>query len=73
MKSKLDNYKKIKGLMFFAKQTFLDEKGMEIMPTLEKLDIFKKELGKINTLVINLVHKLKGEDEVEYFGGPITT
>lgn len=72
MKSKLDNYMKIKKLLFIAKQTFLNEKGQEIIPTLESLEIFNKELGIINTLVINLVHKLKGTDEVEYFGGPIT-
>lgn len=72
MKNQIDNYKKIKKLLYCAKQTFLNEKGVEVVPTLEDLNVFKKELGIINTLVINLVHKLKGTDEVEYLGGPIT-
>ena len=51
MKVKIENYKKIKGLMVFAKQTFLNEKGQEITPTLENLVTFRKELRKITELV----------------------
>ncbi len=71
MKAKIENYSKIKKLQYWAKQTFLNEKGQEIVPTLEDLEVFNKELHKINTLVINLVHKLKGTDDIEYLGGPI--
>ena len=58
MKSKIENYKKIKKLQFFAKQTFLDEKGMEIMPTLENLMGFKEELNKIMRLLNQIEEKL---------------
>ena len=50
----LENYKKIKGLMFWAKQAFLNEKGREIMPTLENLEKFNEELTKIKTIVDEL-------------------
>ena len=72
MNTKIENYTKIKKLQYWAKQTFLNEKGQEIVPTLKSLDVFNKELHKINTLVINLLHELKETDEVEHFGGPIT-
>jgi len=58
MKNLLENYKKIKKLQFFAKQTFLDEKGMEIMPTLENLMGFKEELNKIMRLLNQIEEKL---------------
>ena len=58
MKSKLENYKKIKGLMFYAKQTFLDEKGMEIIPTLENLMEFKEKLNSIIRLLDEIEEKL---------------
>jgi len=61
MKNLLENYKKIKKLQFFAKQTFLDEKGMEIMPTLENLEVFRKELKKIINLVDELGYKMTGK------------
>lgn len=54
MNNKLDNYKKIKRLLYWAKQTFLNEKGMEILPTEEKLNIFKEELQKIVKIVEEL-------------------
>ena len=63
MNVKLENYKKIKGLMFFAKQTFLDEKGMEITPTLENLEVFRKELKKIIDLVDELGHDIQSKSE----------
>ncbi len=58
MKIKLENYSKIKKLQYWAKKTFLNEKGQEIMPTLEKLNIFKNELERINELVKNLEDEL---------------
>ena len=58
MKAKLENYKKIKGLMFYAKQTFLNEKGQEIMPTLENLMEFKEELNSIIRLLEEIEEKL---------------
>jgi len=58
MKAKLENYKKIKGLMFHAKQTFLNEKGMEIMPTLENLMGFKEELNSIIRLLEEIEEKI---------------
>lgn len=51
MKAKLDNYKKIKGLLFFAKQTFLNEKGQEITPTIENLMEFKEKINSIMSLL----------------------
>jgi len=57
MKAKLDNYMKIKKLQYFAKQTFLNEKGQEIIPTLEKLETFISELNNI----IDLVDVLKDD------------
>lgn len=51
MKVKIENYKKIKRLLFFAKETFLNEKGQEIEPTLENLVMFRKELRKVTELV----------------------
>ena len=58
MKAKLENYKKIKGFMFYAKQAFLDEKGMEIMPTLENLMEFKEKLNGIMRLLDEIEEKL---------------
>ena len=63
MNVKLENYKKIKGLMFFAKQTFLNEKGMEIIPTLEKLEVFRQELKKILDLVDELGIDIQSKSE----------
>ena len=60
---KYDNYKKVKGLMFWAKQTFLNEKGMEILPTLEKLLKFNEELTKIKTIVDELYVRIHSESE----------
>lgn len=57
----IDNYKKIKGLMFFAKQTFLNEKGREITPTLENLRIFKEKLNDISQLVDKIEEELLNE------------
>ena len=54
MKPKLKNYEKIKKLLYFAKQTFLNEKGMEILPTTETLGVFRRELKKILDLVDEL-------------------
>lgn len=53
----IDNYKKIKKLLFLAKQTFLNEKGQEIMPTLDNLVAFEKEFNIIQKLLL----KLEGE------------
>ena len=47
----IDNYKKIKKLQYWAKQTFLNEKGQEIIPTLENLEVFEKELNLIADLI----------------------
>ena len=47
----IDNYKKIKKLQYWAKQTFLNEKGQEILPTLENLEVFEKELNLIADLI----------------------
>ncbi len=47
----LDNYKRIKGLLFFAKQTFLNEKGQEITPTIENLMEFKEKINSIMSLL----------------------
>ena len=58
---KYDNYKKIKGLMFWAKQTFINEKGMEIMPTLENLTKFNEELTKIKQIIDELYVGLLNE------------
>lgn len=51
MKAKLQNYMKIKKLLFFAKQTFLNEKGQEIIPTLENLTEFKKLFNNVSHLL----------------------
>lgn len=58
MKVKLDNYMKIKKLLFLAKQTFLDEKGQEIMPTLDNLVPFEKELNIIRNMLVKLEQEL---------------
>ncbi len=73
MKAKLQNYMKIKKLLFFAKQTFLNEKGQEIIPTLEGLVEFKKVFNNVSHLLDEIEDEIvKGKDEVEYFGGPIS-
>jgi len=58
MRNKLDNYKKIKALLSVAKKTFLDEKGQEIMPTLENLDVFRNEFINIGYLIKGLEEEL---------------
>lgn len=66
MKVKLDIYKKIKGLMFFAKQTFLNENGQEIIPTLDNLVGFEKKFNIVQKLLMELEQELLktlGEDE----------
>lgn len=57
MEIKLQNYMRIKKLLFLAKQTFLDEKGREIIPTLDKLVEFEKEFNITQKLLL----KLEGE------------
>ena len=57
----IDNYKKIKGLLFFAKQAFLNERGREIIPTLENLEIFKEKLNEILHLVDEIKDGIQGE------------
>ena len=61
MKIKLENYKKIKGLMVFAKQTFINEKGQEIMPTLEGLKEFEEKIRNILKLLFEIEEKLYAE------------
>ena len=63
MREKIDTYKRIKGLMYFAKQTFLSDKGMEIIPSLEKLEVFRKELRKIIDLVDELGYDIQGKSK----------
>lgn len=58
MRENLDNYKKIKGLMFWAKQTFISDKGMEIMPTLENLGNFKEKVRNILVLLNEIEEKI---------------
>jgi len=58
MKDKLDNYTKIKKLLYLAKQTFLNEKGREIIPTLEDLVEFEKELNIVRNLLMKLEDEL---------------
>lgn len=61
MNNKLNNYQKIKKLLYWAKQTFLNEKGMEILPTVEnliafniKVESFRNDLRKLeNELLKN--------------------
>ncbi len=57
MKLKIENYKKIKKVLMSAKQVFLNEKGQEIMPTLENLEVFRKELNSI----IHLLDEIEDE------------
>ena len=57
MSTKSEYYKRIKGILFFAKQTFLNEDGREIVPTLESLVEFEKKLNSI----VNELKKLEGE------------
>ncbi len=54
-----ENYKKIKKLQYWTKQTFLNKKGQETMPTLKSLEIFNKELEIINNLVKDLENNLQ--------------
>jgi len=61
MKKRLDNYKKIKKLLYFAKQTFLNDEGVEITPTLKNLETFRKELRLVLDLIDELGFKLKEE------------
>ena len=63
MREKLDNYKKVKKLLYFAKQTFLSDKGMEVMPTLENLEVFRQELKKLLDLVDELGYDIQGESK----------
>ena len=58
MKTLLENYKKIKGLMVYAKQTFLNEKGQEIMPTLDNLVGFEKKFNIVQKLLMELEDEL---------------
>ena len=58
MKTLLDNYKKIKKLLFLAKQTFLNEKGQEIIPTLDNLVGFERELNIVQKLLMELEQEL---------------
>lgn len=60
MKTKLENYKKIKELLKFAKETFLNEKRQEIMPSLENLEVFRQKLKKLLDLVDELGLKTTG-------------
>lgn len=53
----IENYKKIKKLLGFAKQTFLSDKGMEIIPTLDNLVAFEKELN----ILVNILRELEQE------------
>ena len=63
MREKLDNYKQVKKLLYFAKQTFLSDKGMEIMPTLENLEVFRQELKKLLDLVDELGYDIQSKSE----------
>ncbi len=58
MKAKLQNYMKIKKLLFFAKQTFLNDKGQEIIPTLESLVEFKKLFNNVSHLLDEIEDEL---------------
>lgn len=58
MNKKLDNYSRVKKLLFFAKETFLSDKGMEIMPSLESVEVFRKELTIIDKMVDELIDDL---------------
>lgn len=58
MNKKLDNYKRVKRLLYFAKETFLSDKGMEIMPSLENAEVFRKELTIIDKMVDELIDEL---------------
>ena len=66
MKSTLKNYQKIKKLLYLAKQTFLSDKGMEIMPSLENLEVFRQELRKIIDLVDELGYDIQSKDDKLY-------
>jgi len=63
MSVKLENYKRIKGILFSAKQTFLNEDGREIMPTLEKLEEFNTVLSRIKKLVDELYVEIQSKSE----------
>ena len=63
MKSKLENYKQVKRLLYFAKQAFLSDKGMEIMPTLENLEVFRQELKKLLDIVDELGYAIQSKSE----------
>jgi len=63
MSIKPENYKKIKGILLSAKQTFLNEDGREIVPTLENLTKFNEELTKIKKLVDELYVKIHSESK----------
>ena len=58
MNKKLDNYKRVKRLLYFAKETFLSDKGMEILPSLESAEVFRKELTIIDKMVDELIDDL---------------
>ncbi len=55
---KYDNYKQVKGLLYWAKQTFLNDKGMEILPTIKNLTKFNEELSKIKNIVDELYNAI---------------
>jgi len=57
----IDNYKRIKNLLVLAKKTFLNEKGSEITPTLENLEVFKENIYDILHLVDEIEDGIQGE------------
>lgn len=59
MNVKLENYKRIKKVLTSAKQTFLNEKGQEIMPTLEKLVVFKQQIDSIMRILDEIEERLR--------------
>jgi len=63
MREKLDNYKQVKKLLHFAKQTFLSDKGMEILPSLENLEVFRRELRKLLDYVDELGYAIQNKSE----------
>ena len=63
MREKLDNYKQVKKLLHFAKQTFLSDKGMEIIPSLENLEVFRRELRKLLDYVDELGYAIQNKSE----------
>ena len=58
MTIKLENYKRIKGILTSAKQTFLNEKGQEIMPTLENLVVFKQQISSLLRMLDEIEERL---------------